>query len=374
MGVIFTLTDDVINDLDCYGGIYQIINLNNNKAYIGSSCNIKRRLSEHLSALKHKRHHNYLLLQDFIQGDCFIFSILENIDDSKNLQVRERYHKSISQHSLYNILKHSKKINIDRSLFPSFFNNIDYERGCWIWTGSIFKGYGRFGKFMAHRIMYAIYYNEDPGDLLVRHKCNNKKCINPHHLVLGSDQDNHRDRTIDGIGKFKLTYEISVFIKLLYKRGLSSRIIKDVINLYYPSCNINIKLINSVLSNRSWNIHSEKNIDRKTKVSQDAIDYIRNAQLHISNEEIRKSLLEHFNISCTSANIYSIRNNLSHIDPFYIPKNRSCFRGKLTELQKQEVMYLVNNGVKYQAIIEHIQTKYGILITPSAITHIKKSQ
>ena len=61
-----------------------------------------------------------------------------------------------------------------------------------------------------------------PDDLVVRHTCDNKACVNPDHLILGTHQDNStdmvsRDRQAKGslVGTAKLTEEIVVMIRSL---------------------------------------------------------------------------------------------------------------------------------------------------------------
>jgi hypothetical protein len=72
------------------------------------------------------------------------------------------------------------------------------DNGCWEWTGSITpKGYGMFrynGKTQtAHRVSWQINRGEIPYGADVLHICDNRKCINPDHLWLGTDQDNMDD-------------------------------------------------------------------------------------------------------------------------------------------------------------------------------------
>lgn len=70
--------------------------------------------------------------------------------------------------------------------------------GCWLWTGaSGTNGYGFFclGKTMsAHRASYLLHRGEIGPGLQVRHRCDNRLCVSPDHLELGSHQDNMDDR------------------------------------------------------------------------------------------------------------------------------------------------------------------------------------
>jgi len=44
-----------------------------------------------------------------------------------------------------------------------------------------------------HRLIYMKYYGPIPQGMVVRHKCDNRLCINPEHLELGTPEDNVRD-------------------------------------------------------------------------------------------------------------------------------------------------------------------------------------
>lgn len=102
---------------NCIYGVYQILNLKNDKIYIGSSSHmnggIKRRWYEHVTALQNNCHANTHLQRawNLYGAENFQFSIIEDIDrDKQKILEREQYYidyffKIKGKDNCYNINK-----------------------------------------------------------------------------------------------------------------------------------------------------------------------------------------------------------------------------------------------------------------------------
>lgn len=91
-------------------------------------------------------------------------------------------------------------VNVER--FWSYVDKSAGEDGCWPWKGATDPmGYGRFhtgesanSSRLAHRIAFGLTHGELPP--VVRHKCDNPPCCNPHHHEPGTKADNNRDMVV----------------------------------------------------------------------------------------------------------------------------------------------------------------------------------
>lgn len=86
-----------------------------------------------------------------------------------------------------------------KALYRKLVDLIRFEigTGCWLWDGPRRLGYGIVsvrggGSQGAHRAMWYAKHG-DPGPMDVLHNCNNKLCINPLHLHLGTHKQNFKE-------------------------------------------------------------------------------------------------------------------------------------------------------------------------------------
>jgi len=158
---------------------------------------------------------------------------------------------------------YTKREQLRKKLFHKKFQNFlptkesRNDNECWLWQGiTDLDGYGRIHyhstELKAHRVSYELYIGKIPSGFLVRHTCDNPGCVNPAHLLVGTQLDNlgdmvRRGRAPQGPScKLKEceVEEIKEYLSKNKKRG----IIKELAQIY----NVSAKTISNIKHNRIW--------------------------------------------------------------------------------------------------------------------------
>jgi Mor family transcriptional regulator len=154
-----------------------------------------------------------------------------------------------------------------------FFNSIDIEReeDCWEWRTALTSGgYGAFRTeyktIVASRFSWEIYFDKIPEGIYVCHKCDNRKCVNPNHLFLGTPKDNMQDMIKKGRHNpvrrekhsrhtAKLNEDQVLEIKLMGKKQSATRLAKKY--------GVSTYTIYSIRKGLTWRHLDEKILNKK---------------------------------------------------------------------------------------------------------------
>lgn len=153
-----------------------------------------------------------------------------------------------------------------RPLIERFWEKVDIrgENECWEWQNSRMGGYGAIranGKIRySHIVSWELHNGKIQKGLCVCHHCDNKICVNPNHLFLGTHQDNTDD---------------------MMKKGRSNKAKGEDVN----SAKLTEKQVLKIRAKYSTGDYTQKQLANKYSVSQVTIG-------HIVNRKIWKHLLK----------------------------------------------------------------------------------
>jgi hypothetical protein len=146
------------------------------------------------------------------------------------------------------MVERAKELPIKDEKAKEYIKHNSYvdKNGCWIWSGSVdIGGYGKANwngnhNIKAHRLSYSAFNRQIQKNNIIMHRCDNRLCVNPNHLIQGSYRDNiidmHRkDRA--GILKgckhplSKVSNEDVREIRILYEKGMTQRQIASLFEI-----------------------------------------------------------------------------------------------------------------------------------------------
>lgn len=147
----------------------------------------------------------------------------------------------------------------NQQIIQRFWDKVDKkENDCWEWSRYLkhdkgrSTGYGTFKLFgknrSTHRFSWELHFGKIPEGMCVCHKCDNRKCVNPEHLFLGTNQDNNVDAQLKGRLSIKLSKNQVVSIRELNGiYGIKQTKIAEIFNVS-PS------VINGIVHYKFWKL------------------------------------------------------------------------------------------------------------------------
>lgn len=196
----------------------------------------------------------------------------------------------------------------DPTILAHFWARVDKREPneCWEWQAGIDKdGYGKLSvnrkDWKAHRFSWMTSYGNVPNGLHVCHTCDNRRCVNPAHLFLGTNADNMKDKIEKGhqtrgseYVRSKLTEADIPKIIELYNKGKSQCALGKIFGVQQTT-------ISLVLRRERWTHVEVSELPRlrrrgggSRKLTWDTVDAIREA---FSKGAKTKDLAQQFGIS-----------------------------------------------------------------------------
>lgn len=193
--------------------------------------------------------------------------------------------------------------------------------GCW--EVNCYKdknGYSKINvghkSIFVHRFIYQIFHpNENIDDKVIRHSCDNPRCVCPDHLSSGTMQDNsndmvNKDHQLKGSRnrRSKLTEEI---VEEILNNTLSGYFVsrKEIENYY----DVSDAIIRGLVNEKYWK-HVTKDYDmvkiRKLLVVNLTEEDVRDIRQRLKNGELGENIAKYYKVSRNAISL--IKLNKSH--------------------------------------------------------------
>ena len=166
----------------------------------------------------------------------------------------------MSESSIIITDEYLKSQGLSKNFLQRFWAKVNKTESCWIWNaGCSTGGYGLLkkgskGTIESHRASWIIHNGPIPKGLCVLHDCpsgDNRLCVNPNHLWIGTKTENNQDRDLknrqakgEGNGKSKLTNEKVLEIRRLAQEMSWRKVARKI--------GVAKTTVQDVLKRRSW--------------------------------------------------------------------------------------------------------------------------
>ena len=143
-----------------------------------------------------------------------------------------------------------------RSLSERIWERVEKTEGCWLWRGTLKRGYGVIAirhqtSRLVHRLIYEMEVGPIPEGMGVLHDCDTPACVRPDHLFLGTQVDNTRDMDRKGRGRrhFESTRKLTLEqVEEILTSDESSRVLAE----RYPVNARHIRRVRRYAATGSW--------------------------------------------------------------------------------------------------------------------------
>lgn len=102
---------------------------------------------------------------------------------------------------------------------------------------------------LAHRVSYVVNNGKIDDGMFVLHKCDNKKCVNPNHLFLGTQKDNMMDKVAKNRQR---KGELVPQAKLKVEQVLDIRKMQGTLQEIANKFGVSFQCVSLIKNNRRW--------------------------------------------------------------------------------------------------------------------------